>query len=330
MAISTTNPRFNTVEVPKEVFHNVLSFVGVQGLGRCACVSKGWKDLSCDDHFFKELFRRTFREEPSREIAGKVAFCKRLTQVPVKDKQELERLVTCFICNVKWETKRRLECEFPNDPNYALVVEQGFGPNRGTLQGFESSPAEQTEYVSYQGESLVEKYWMGADLNNIVGYCIEQGKEKPFEQRIYNSLTRTASLNMLGTPCYQSSFICQERNALSNYICPISDLKTTPICVNGLDVGYGNTLGVCSNINNWEKPFKFLCMSKSTWFGIVPFSHCFKFVKINKKREITWEKNGFSELKNQYNFNRAIPDPRHYDAKPEYVIVSGKDIKFPK
>jgi hypothetical protein len=326
MAISATNPRFNAVEVPKEVFYNVLSFVGVQGLGRCACVSKGWKDLSCDDHFFRELFRRTFREEPSREITGKVAFCKRLTQVSVQSTDELIRFVTYFICNVKWETKRRLECEFPNDPNYALVIEQGFGPNRGTLQGFESSPAEQTEYVIYTGESLAEKYWVGGDLGYVVGYCVEQGKNKVFEQRSYNSLTRTASLNMLGTPCYQSSFICQEQNALSHSICPISYPRTTPICVKGLDVGYGNTLGVCSSVGNWEKSVKFLCMNKSTWFGIVPSYSSFKFVKINKKGEITWEKNGFSELKSRYDSNRESC----HGAKPGYVIVSGKDIKFPK
>lgn len=308
---SVTNPHLNGVEVPREVFStNVLSRLEIKELGRCACVSTNWNNLASNDNLFKELFRRVFQENPPMDIAGRKALCKRLTQISVDNKWDLYEIVMSFLCTLKGETKRRLECEFPNAPTYSLVVEQSFGPRRGTRQSFESSAAEQTEYYVYHGE------------------------DEFFQEGIANHLFfRAASENLFNIPYCRS--ICIESGFKKGvsypfiHIDPIGNPSDIQLRVEGIDVGYGNTLGYFSRLNNWKNPFKLFCIDSSTWVGMLPVHSNFKFVKIDRMGKITWENNGFLTLKLRYESNRRYPNNTDIDyAHP--VVIDGKDIKFPK
>jgi hypothetical protein len=59
-------------------------------------------------------------------------------------------------------------------------------------------------------------------------------------------------------------------------------------------VGFGNTLGYYSEINDWKTPFKLHCIRGKSgapmWIGSFPESQAFKFVLINAKGDIKWEK----------------------------------------
>jgi hypothetical protein len=132
---------------PKEVALHTLSFLESQDLGKAQLVCREWKELAGDDDLWQDLFTRAYKEPIPEGKSGKEA-CKMKSAKTIGNKEKLQRVVTSFLCHLKWNTKRRLECTFPNEPTYSLIIERSFGPDRGTEKGFKG-PADETEYYKY-------------------------------------------------------------------------------------------------------------------------------------------------------------------------------------
>ena len=54
------------------------------------------------------------------------------------------------------------------------------------------------------------------------------------------------------------------------------------------DVGFGNTLGICTE-TNWQVWIPFI-YTPSGWSGLIPLDKAFKFVVIPAQGEVRWEK----------------------------------------
>jgi len=260
---------------PTEIKRHIFSFLEDKDLARVQCVCKEWKKLAGDDRLWEALFIRMYKEPvPQGKLVIEAFRLKRAKIIGGED--ALQNVVTTFLCTLKWNTKRRLECTFPNHPTYSMVIEQSFGPDRGTKMGIRSDrPEDETEYYKYIGN-----HSPGTDANLTF---------KASDQMIPHSLPI----------CRSIVIITAEKKQLPYHAWNIVDVaRMSDSCyfsadIRGIDVGYGNTLGYFSDINNWKRPFTLTCVQgnegKPVWTGLIPYSQ-FKFVKIDSAGKIKWEK----------------------------------------
>ena len=112
--------------------------------------------------------------------------------------------------------------------------------------------------------------------------------------------------------------------------------------ITGVDVGYGNTLGFFSEINDWKSPYKLFCTrgqnGEPVWGGIIPTYKPFKFVLITPQNNIIWENGNHLELWENNSFvcfkNRIIRIYASYHNRPREdeleLQFSTCPIEFPK
>ncbi|MGC1878445.1 MAG: F-box-like domain-containing protein [Rhabdochlamydiaceae bacterium] len=247
--------------ISRDADFHILSFLEEKDLGQAEQVCKGWKVLAGNDRLWRNLFIRLYNEEVPEEKSGKEACL--LKRAITIDEGKLPRVVTSFLCRLKWDTKRRFECTFPNEPTYSLVIEQSFGPVRGTSEGFRG-PADETEYYKYVG-----KLSLG----------------QPADQTFTTSRENRLNHLPIHSTISGTTAVINGRQVLSENV-PGWSYFTAEI--KGVDVGYGSTLAYFSDSNGWKKPYPLFCIGQHTWVGWIPFSE-FKFVKIDQKGKVTWE-----------------------------------------
>jgi hypothetical protein len=244
---------------PQELGVSVMSHLDAKQDLKCVrYVNKEWNRLEGQEVLWKALYVKAFQEQPPEGKHAKVSFFKRCGH-PIADINELYSVFTTFWCTLEWEKKKRVECSFPLNPPYSMVSEHSFGPNRGTEEGFEGI-VNKAKYYKYVGE-LPDGFRR-----------VEETKEEAY--------------NMGGdsvVPLHVSI-----KGGSASY--PFT--TCFPASIKGVDVGFGNTLGYFSSINDWKKPFKLTCIQlnqdSSKWDGFIPFS-TFKFVKIGSDGSIAWE-----------------------------------------
>lgn len=259
--------------VPKDAIDNVISRLNITQLGTVQRVSKQFYEIAGNDVFWENIFKRMFAKDVPQGMTGK----KTLENCIIRNKKEFSDTLVTFLCRRKWEKKTRLECIFPNIPPYcsnlktafpqwfsqnsttSAIIQLGFGPDRGTSLGFTESPVDETKYACFIGdeETLSKQGVIFHDHNDThdIPCLISFRSEVPIPDSIFSS-------------------------------CFIADIE-------GIDVGYGNTLGYFASINQWKEPFELFCVDgnngRPKWTGRIPYSE-FKFVKIDPSGKITWEK----------------------------------------
>jgi hypothetical protein len=245
--------------ISRDADFHILSFLEEKDLGQAEQVCKGWKVLAGNDRLWRNLFERMYNKAVPKTKSGKEACLSKRRTKTIPGGKLLDTL-SRFLCLLKWETKRRLECTFLNDPTFSLVIEQGFGPHRGTPEGFEG-PVNETEYYEFVGPTFS-------------GQPANQTWTVSREDRLGHLPIHTT---MLWTIYHQE--------ILKN----MPEWDYIPVEIKGVDVGYGNTLAYFSDTDDWKQPFPLTCIGESTWAGRIPYS-AFKFVKIDQKGKVTWEK----------------------------------------
>ncbi len=257
--IASINP------LPNDVLLTIFSYQEPEDLGRDERVCKKWQKVSNDDVLWKALYQRVFKQTPPQDISAKKSFIKKFG-LPVKDLNELQNIVTSFFCTLKWDKKRCLECNFLNEPTWSLAVEQSFGPNRGTSDGFKG-PADEMEYYRFTGEPY-------------------PGDDFPWMRSNYRTTFTWNSSDTIGGIPIESVIVAK------NNFNKATDRLYFKAEINGTRVDEGNTLAVYSAINHWKQPFTLTRIedkdSTIKWVGWIPFSE-FKFVKIDKQGKISYE-----------------------------------------
>jgi F-box-like len=275
--VSPTNVVMN---IP-DLMLDISSFCDYKELGALQCVSKQWYLIAGDNRLWQDLFACHFPQKMLPKTQCKEAFRNRLAVICPKTLSEVTKAIMTFVCQLKWNTKSRLVCEFPREPLCFFIIEQGFGPKRGTKEGFEGTP-EEVKCLEYNGHIF---------------------REEDYKEFYYEKFTQCPET---GIPLRVSSsgvspsgwFSITGLDYLSNYRITIGYLST-PLeagvneCVE-IDVGWGNTLGYCSEMNDWKSPFKLHCVmgiaGQPVWTGLFPKEYRFKFVLIDAKGRITWER----------------------------------------
>jgi hypothetical protein len=314
-----------------------LSFCDHKELRSLQGVSKQWRVLAGNDQLWRNLFKLYFQGEMLPQTRCKDAFKRRLP-VRLKSTNALFKATLTFLCCLKRDSKRLFVCSFPAEPSYSLNIVQGFGSKRGTVEGFEIAPDE-IEYFQYVGEISREEKAL-AFFKEALTQCPEEREEPPeisFEEWFGApaplNIDRTAPLPFKenGIPlCTRFYGIASGGGSISfrpapniqsvyNFIEPLR--RRFNGCVKGVDVGYGNTLGYCSEINGWKSPFKLHCIRGKSgapmWIGSFPRHALFKFVLINAKGDMQWEKiNGNRRLIDASMFGEGVTLTDSYTSNP--------------
>lgn len=244
--------------LPNEISIHIFSYLELNDLGKLPQVCKSWKELVNTKNLWVNLFKYIYKEDITTENV-KNAFLFKHAEVINGTNGELGRAVTSFVCKLFWNKKCRFECHFSNTSISPLIIEQSFGPHRGSSEGFKGHP-DKTKHLKFVGDLPKQtsnnkmKLTTKTPWPNEIPITISM--EAPFHVNIH-----------IGVAFFEA-------------------------CIQGVDVGYGNTLGFYSDINNWKEPFNLFCITNMyeplTWFGRIPYSQ-FKFVKIDPKGNVTWE-----------------------------------------
>lgn len=307
------------VSLPQELYPIIFHNLDYKALCQLPYVSKGLKELFSKDELWRNLFFTNFPNEPllANETAKK-QFLARARLIPVKNERQLRKVVKTFILNLKWNKKRELICTFSNEPTYSLKISQSFGPVRGTKDGSNGS-ADETEYYEYLGKYLGS----ASDETSTENFIEEKFTQCPGARfnsfgvgpEDQNGIPLSITTNLVCRPHIGIQFKeggyhygrGPEIDFLFHYY------------VNGgipdVDVGFGNTLGYFSKVNDWKKPFKLFCITdsdsnKPVWVGLIPLGVDFKFISIDSKGAVTWERGE----------NRHITGQRSYDESGHYDL----------
>ncbi len=270
--------------IPNDLKPIILHFLDHKGICRMQSVSKEWCTYASADKLWLDLFHAIYPKEPL-PIPGqaKNKFKERILSIPIKDESHLEKAITSFFLKLKWNKKRGFTCFFPNDPSYSLNLAQSFGPERGTKAGFEG-PADETEYYEFTGS-------ISSGQPASKNYNTQAHLQCP-PQSFYDSLSQQIGIPLTFSNIYSTAFDTSEDwYSLRLYVTE----RFVNGKVEGVDVGFGNTLGYFSQINDWKSPFELFCLTepstgKPIWVGLIPIHAEFKFVSINSEGAVTWEK----------------------------------------
>jgi F-box domain len=290
--VSPTNVMMN---IP-DLMLDISSFCDYKELGVLQCVSTKWYIIAGDDRLWQDLFACYFPRTLSPKNRCKEAFKSRLTPICSKSHVGVNKVIMTFVCQLKLDTKRQLVCEFPSSKlfhySYFFTIQQGFGPKRGTEEGFEGA-AEEIEYLEYiggnnlqhkKGEEFFSQQFIQCPTsqNEGIPLCISSYGVSPRQQ------WEGGNSFISG---YDDEKLIDNKGPLGSlddllYCCANECVK--------MDVGWGNTLGYFSEINDWKSPFKLHCIMREAgqpvWTGLFPKNYRFKFVLIDAKGGITWER----------------------------------------
>lgn len=279
--------------VPMELQFRVLSFCDDKTLRTAQSLSKEWEVLACDNLLWKNLFTRCFQEEVPTPNNCKEAFRKRACPILINESPfELRRAIKSFFCGLKWNTKREFICLLSNQNYCLLKIQQGFGPNRGTAEGFKD-PADEVDYYEYM--SII-------DFPILAGEETFRKFEKPTQCPGYRKKVDTGNhLPVEGQPIplFESvvhaplRILRSESFGVENLLCEEDDEPFVNGKIDNIDIGDGNTLGYFSEVNDWKSPFTLFCTQGNAgqpiWAGRIPFYSDFLFVSINSKGEVKYE-----------------------------------------
>ncbi len=243
-----------------------LAVENLENLGKLQQVCKEWYLVANDNTLMTKVFFKIYNKQPPTELTAKEALLRSRT-IPIMDKSDLRNKCITFMCNLQWNKQRRFECVTADD-SPCFIIEQGFGPNCG------------------KQADEIKKYQLTSNLENYVG-----------PNDIYPELHEFEGTIELGELLITRKF---SEHINTVYIFSLAHFN---VKIEEVDVGYGNTLAYYSEINNWAKPFK-LFYQQQAWTGMIPYSHAFKFVKIDPQGEVTWEEKGGTVTWNNENSNR--------------------------
>jgi hypothetical protein len=293
MSLTCGSPS-NVVMNTHDLMYYISSFCDYEELGALQCVSIKWYRVAGGDQLWQKLFARHFSKEKLPTIQCKEAFKNRLTPICPETLPEVKKIIITFMCQLKWNTKRELICtfscssckDFCNHNNYHFTIQQGFGPKRGTEEGFKGAP-EEVKYLQYNG-NIIRTTPGGFFSYQQSGQCLKE------EAPLFVSSDGLAPGGYYSCSSDDASFTIQQYCGgivqIDHFDTPLED------CVHEyveIDVGWGNTLGYCSEMNDWKSPFRLHCVKgeagQSVWTGLFPKEYRFKFVLIDAKGGITWE-----------------------------------------
>ncbi len=244
---------------PDDITRQIFAYLEIKDLGRTQLVCKNWNGLAADDDFWKALFQRAYKEEVPDGKLGRDLL--RSINI-INGENELQKVVSTFLCQFKWDKKRRFECVFRDKPIPPLVIEQGFGPYRGTKEGLKGATDEK-KYYEFIGDFASQEPLALVDHTLFMG-----------------NLPWPAGVPIL------------ELVTSAVHVCVSSGSCFFEVNIEGVDVQSGDTLGFFSDINEWKEPFIFICVPGNEgapmWTGRIPYSN-FKFVKIGADGHVTWE-----------------------------------------
>ena len=277
--------------MPTELKPLILQFLDHKGICRMQSVSKEWCTNASADQLWLVLFQAKYPKDPlPTQGEAKKKFKERILTIPIKDGFDLKRIVTSFFCNLKWNKKRELICIFPSAASYSLKICQSFGPLRGTRAGFEGIPDEKENYE-----------FTGPVSKSLTAHTIVTN---------HKNIQCPESLPQTGIPLVLSTTYATAIDPNEDWHCLKSFITEGFVNaqINSIDVGYGNTLGYFSAINNWKSPFSLFCISDSEtgeplWVGLIPYLEEFKFVSINSQGFVTWEKKPTNRIITPYSRN---------------------------
>jgi hypothetical protein len=260
------------------------------------------------------VFVRTFHVDAPENISGKEAVYKRGSLLIEKDGELASKYIS-FLCAAKLGKKREFVCcsqDITLPPLF--VIEQSCGTEKGL-----------GEHV-YEKEvcrlsSGVKKFDYMAKLD------IEaSGESFPMNKIIRLNINEIDICIKIKT---SQTFFTQMKNPTSCFRANLFD----PIVIRGIDIGRGNTLGYCANINGWEKPFEFSC-AHGNWIGLIPsYSSltaiykifCFRFVKIDSQGKVHWENyfsgGRYAPRMSEFPFAQELFELRNPLCHPCYVAI---------
>jgi F-box-like len=288
--ISTTN---NITSFSNDITCEILSYLDVKDLGDARQVCTQWAICVDNKLLWKGLFLRTFSTEPPRNMHPRDAMVQLYRAPTIDAGKELFKKYVSFRCNLEENKKRTFVCFSKNkfkdqqtDSKTIFIITQGVGDRHGTKKGFSNELTDEIEECKIECKIPNGTY----DFSIInTGFC---------NKRISPNEDIESNLNGIN--------VCTNISAHPNIIHSINTLDDEitfqddvfdEIAIENLDVGWGNTLGYCSNINDWKKPFKFSCVD-GKWSGRIPTGASFgrlgeclllKFVKIGPEGKITYE-----------------------------------------
>lgn len=306
----------NQTALPNDVSYELLSYLNVKELGIAGQVCKHWKVLASNNNLWEVLFLRTFSIPAPKDMPAKEAVFKYGAPI-IQNGEELFKKYVSFRCHLELNKKREFIC-FSEEltPTTLFAVEQGFGPYHGTEKGFIGS-ADETEICK-----------ITRNINRI-SLVFNPSKIIPNNKIIESNLNGINICTQATTTSYLTSTQFQNAFCINYVDVCLRDDVFDQVVIEGVNVGWGNTLGYCSNINNWKKPFKLSCVN-GKWSGRIPSHMCLnrelisgmflKFVKIDPKGIVTWEtceENRCCDISN-YLWGKRI-NPRDYLDHPDVV-----------
>ncbi|MGC1878791.1 MAG: F-box protein [Rhabdochlamydiaceae bacterium] len=244
---------------PDDITRQIFAYLETKDLGIAQSVCKNWNGLAADDGFWKALFQRAYKEEVPEGKLGKDLL--RSIKI-IKGEKELQKVVSSFMCQFKWDKKRRFECVFRDEHIPPLVIEQGFGPFRGTEEGLKGAVDEKKCYEFIGDIASLGPVALVDHIRHMGNLPWPQGP--PILEWVTSAVK----------------------------VCVSSDSCFFEVTIEGVDIQSGDTLGFFSDINEWKEPFTFICVPGNEgdpmWAGRIPYSN-FKFVKIGADGHVTWE-----------------------------------------
>lgn len=259
---------FQIANITKYIF----SFLDDKDLRSMAQTCKQGKVIADDPVLWKNLFERTFHMKLLKKMIPKEAFRIEKIAVPCKI-EEIRKIYNTFICNLKWEQKRRLEIHCPS--YVKLVVELGFGFNHGREESFDKCEPNEIKYYKLLRDEEIFNTTLELEPN--------KGVDPDPKMPIYSKIILKDNLRNVKERGYFYSLITSEQSEL-----PFEWLYTGQTIVK--DVGEGNTLGYISELNGWKEPFKLYHLGENRWWGRFPELDKFKFIKIDNEGNIFLEK----------------------------------------
>jgi hypothetical protein len=270
---------------------NISSFCDYKELGTLQCVSQRWYYIAGDARLWQRLFEDHFPNTMLPKIECKETFRKRLKPICPDSLAGVQKVITVFMCQPKWNIKKQLVCEFPGDPFYSFTIQQGFVPKHGTEEGFKGAP-EEVEYLQYE-KAIIREGKEEFSEQDYTCTCCEKGEfllcvnSCGVIPKQENSSVRSGIFKILGRGGYTPSPFGY--NGVGHFNTPLKCVVKERIEIN---VGCGNTLGYCSEVNDWQSPFKLHCVLEGdvqVWEGLFPNGYEFKFVLIDANGKMIWE-----------------------------------------
>jgi hypothetical protein len=251
--------------IPSDILYQVFSLLDVRSLGRVQQASPEFYNLGNNDLLWQELFQRAFSQNVPNGELGKEAL-KKWHLIP--DRIGLSKVLATFFCCLKWEKTTCLQCRFPDPSMPSIIITQSFGPHKEVLNG-------KIEDEKNIPVDEMRHYWHGVSNQTYTpsgGWTIKK------------LLSSVPYRRVVSTPI----------------TLPLQDWRIDQVFIEEVDVGFGNTLGYYSSINEWKEPFEFFCISgvngqqSIQWCGLIlsdfsEFKVEFKFVKIDPVGNVTWE-----------------------------------------